>query len=461
MTAPAQSWNALSARWNALSKRWKVLLSVSAASLIVVLCMAWWLIPPGSLAFAGGSTVTLGEYAGADPTGVPAELRTTDTEARGRYLARLGGCQTCHTAEGGVPYAGGRAFKTPFGTLYSPNITADLETGIGRWTDADFLHAVHDGVAEDGSNLYPAFPYESYTLMTDADALAIKAFLFSLKPVKLAPPPNTLPFPFDQRWLMGIWAWVYSPGERFRPHTDRTAEWNRGAYLVEALSHCNDCHTERNLAQAPDNRRKFGGAQINGWTAYNITQDRTAGIGAWTDTEIAQYLSNGHAKGHGSPAGEMAGVVDEELRYASSADIRAIVAYLRSIPPVASSNLPAPRLDPAPDSPRREIAGFEIRGKRVFEGVCASCHSWSGVSLLTNFATLTGSRAVNDPSARNIAGIVLYGTLRDTPQGKIAMPAFGRAYSDSEIAAVANYVTARFGAQGSHLTAQDVAKLRE
>jgi mono/diheme cytochrome c family protein len=452
--------NALSKRWNALSKRRQIVLEIAAAGLVVAAGLAWWLIPPDALAFAGGHTVTLERYAGADPTGVPAGLRSAGVVARGRYLAAVSGCQICHTEEGGAKFAGGRAFKTPFGTLYSPNITADAETGIGSWSDADFLHAIHDGVAKDGSHLYPAFPYESYTLMTDADALAIKAFLFSLKPVKQAPPANTLPFPFNQRWLMGIWAWVYSPNERFHPHTDRTAEWNRGAYIVEAMAHCNDCHTERNLAQTPDNRRKFGGSPLNGWIAYNITQDKASGLGAWSDGDIAHYLSEGHAQGHGSPGGEMAGVVDVELRDAPRSDIDAIVAYLRTIPPVSSRNLPAPRLTPAPESPRAEVADFNARGKHVFEGACASCHSWSGVSLLTNYATLTGSRAVNDTTATNVAAIMINGTVRDTPHGRVAMPAFGSTYSDTEIAAVANYVTARFGAQGSHLTAKDVAKLR-
>ena len=452
---------ALLDRWKALSKFWRIASCVVAAGLVVGLGLAWWLIPPGALAFAGGSTVTLAEYTAVSPTGVSAELRNADIVTRGHYLARVAGCETCHTIEGGARFAGGRAFKTVFGTLYSLNITADPETGIGTWTDADFVRALHKGVAKDGTNLYPAFPYESYTLMSDADALAIKAYLFSLPKVKQAAPANSLGFPFNQRWLMGIWTWVYSPGERFRPHTDRTPQWNRGAYLVEALAHCNDCHTERNLAQAPNNRRKFGGGDSDGWLAYNITQDKTSGIGAWTDAEIAQYLSNGHANGRGSAGGPMAGVVDEDLRYTSQADINAIVTYLRTIPAVASRNLPAPRPTPASQSPRVETAGFDLRGKHIFEGACASCHSWSGVSLLTNYATLTGSRAVNDPSATNVAETVLFGMERDTPQGKVKMPAFGAAYSDTEIAAVANYVTARFGATGSRLTAAHVAKLRQ
>ncbi|MBV9990569.1 MAG: cytochrome c [Alphaproteobacteria bacterium] len=443
-----------------MSRRWKIVLGILAAGSLIGLSVAWWLIPPGALAFAGGTRVALDAYSGPNPTGVSTELKSADAVTRGRYLAALSGCQICHTEEGSAPFAGGHAFPTPFGTLYSPNITPDRRTGIGDWSDADFLRAMHKGIAKDGSHLYPAFPYDSYALMTDEDALAIKAYLFSLKPVRQTPPRNTLPFPFNQRWLMGIWGAVYTPSDRFRPHADRSPEWNRGAYLVEALAHCNDCHTERNLAEAPNNRRKFGGGIADGWLAYNITQDETSGLGAWSDDEIARYLSGSHVQGRGAAAGPMAGVVDVELNHASQADIRAMVAYLRSIPP-AAGDLPAPRPTAAPDSPRAEVAAFDNRGKHVFEGACASCHGWSGASPLTGYATLTGSRAVNDPSATNVASIVLFGTERLTPQGRIAMPAFGKAYSDAEIAAVANYVTARFGARGSHLTAKDVAKLRE
>ena len=157
--------------------------------------------------------------------------------------------------------------------IYSPNITADRETGIGAWTDADFIRAVHKGIAKDGQRLYPAFPYESYTLLADDDVRAIKAYLFSLPVAHATAPPNDLKFPFNQRWLMGIWSAFYNPDQRFRPLEDRSPEWNRGAYLVEGLGHCGDCHTPRNLAQALDNRRKFEGAVTDGWRAYNITPD--------------------------------------------------------------------------------------------------------------------------------------------------------------------------------------------
>jgi mono/diheme cytochrome c family protein len=422
--------------------------------------VAWIMLPPGALAFAGGNTVELASYQGSSPAGVPAELRAADIITRGAYLTKAADCVICHTAAGGQPYAGGLAFKTPFGTLYSPNITADKETGIGNWTDADFLRAVHQGVARDGSHLYPAFPYESYTLLANDDVLAIKAYLFSLPAVRAPTPANALAFPFNQRWLMAFWSAFYNPNERFRPHPDRSAAWNRGAYLVEGLAHCGDCHTPRNLAQALDNRSKFAGTVTQGWSAFNITPDRNSGVGAWTDDELAMYLATGHATLRGTAGGPMAEVVDASLSTLAPTDIGAIVAYLRTVPAVASPDLPAPRPTPASESPRAMAAGFDPPGKRVFEGACASCHGWNGAGVLTDEATLTGNRAVNDISAVNVAAIVIGGARRQTPHGLLLMPAFGAAYSDDEIAAVANYVTARFGAKRSELNAADVAGLR-
>ena len=441
-------------------RRW---LAVGALAVLVAAGagVAWVMLPPRALGFAGGAPVQLADYKGPSPVGVPAELRDAELVKRGEYLTKAADCQVCHTVDGGRPYAGGRAFKTQFGTLYSPNITADRDTGIGAWSDADFVRALHKGVAKDGSHLYPAFPYESYTLLADDDVRAIKAYLFSLPAVRAQAPANALAFPFNQRGLMALWSAFYNPDQRFRPRQDRSPDWNRGAYLVEGLAHCGDCHTQRNLAQALDNRQKFAGTVTEGWRAYNITADHGSGLGAWTDDELATYLSTGHAAGRGSAAGPMAEVVDVSLSQLSPADIRAMVAYLRSVPAISTPGLPSPRVTPASDMPKTIVASADRGGKQVFEGACVGCHSWSGVSLLTREATLTGSRSVNDVGAVNVAQIVLSGQRRQTPEGEVLMPAFGAAYSDTEIAAVANYVTARFGAQGSALTAKDVAKLRQ
>ena len=304
-------------------------------------------------------------------------------------------------------------------------------------------------------------PYASYTGLTDADALAIKAYLFSLAPVHAESPDNTFVFPFNQRWLMGVWSFLFNPDKRFTPNPTQTAQWNRGAYLAENLEHCGECHTPRTLFQSLDNRRKFAGATQAGWRAYNITADADSGVGAWDDAALTQYLSTGHADGYGTAAGPMGEAVDKSLSRLAPSDIAAIVAYLRSVPAV-SSDLPAPKKSPAPASHRQGlVADYDPRGKQIFEGACVSCHDWTGVSPLTHMATLTGVRAVNDPTATNVAQIVLSGARRTAPGGTAFMPSFGAAYSDTEIAAVANYVTARFGASPSRITAKDVATLRK
>jgi mono/diheme cytochrome c family protein len=432
---------------------------VGVAVIIVAIgVFAWRTFARGPLAFAGGSTVALADYHEANPTGVPAGLTKADIVKRGEYLAKAADCMVCHTAPGGADYAGGLAFPLPFGTLYSTNITADKDTGIGNYSDQDFLDAVQRGIRKDGARLYPAMPYTSYTFMTDADVLAIKAYLLSLPAVPRQNQRDTLQFPFNQRWSMIFWSLAFNPNTRFAPNTEKSAEWNRGAYIAEALAHCGDCHTPRNLAFALDNRRKFSGAVAAGWRAYDITSDKGTGIGSWSDEEVFAYLAKGHAMGRGTASGPMGEAVDHSFSQMDPADIRALVTYLRSIPAVASSE-PATIAPPAPASPNEGGAVADAPGRKVFAQACVSCHSWSGVSALSPFATISGSRAVNDPSATNVAQIVISGTRRFTP-GAMSMPAFGSIYTDTEIAAVANYVTGRFGNSASKLTAKDVADLR-
>jgi mono/diheme cytochrome c family protein len=428
--------------------------------LIVAAVFAWWQFNPGPLAFARGSTVALADYEEANPTGVPASLAGADTVKRGEYLARAADCMVCHTAPDGRAYAGGLAIELPFGTLYTTNITPDKETGIGGYSDRDFLNAVQRGIRKDGARLYPAMPYPSYTYMTDADALAIKAYLFGLPAVHAANRADTLRFPFNQRWSMIFWSVAFSPDTRFAPNTSKTAQWNRGAYIAEALAHCGECHTPRNFGFALDNRKKFAGAITAGWRAFNITSDKGSGIGGWSDDQLTSYLSTGHAVGRGTAAGPMGEAVDQSFAKMSPADINALVIYLRSIPPVASPDLPAKLAPPAPSSPKEGGATADLAGRRVFEQACASCHSWTGVSAITPFATIAGARAVNDRTGTNVAQIVISGTRRSTPEGVASMPAFGSAYSDFEIAAVANYVTGRFGSAPSQVTAKQVAALR-
>ena len=435
---------------------------IIAAIVIVAVVAAgvfFWLVGPGPMAFAGGQTVALSDYREADPTGVPANLAGADQIKRGEYLIRAADCEVCHTAPGGAAFAGGLAIPLPFGTLYSTNVTSDKETGIGDYSDADFLNAVQRGIRKDGSRLYPAMPYPSYTYITDADALAIKAYLFSRPAIRAANRADTLGFPFNQRWSMIFWSWAFNANSRFAPNTAQSAQWNRGAYLAEALAHCGECHTPRNLAFALNNRKKFAGAETAGWHAFNITSDKGTGIGGWSDDEVLAYLTTGHALNRGTAAGPMGEAVDESFSHMAPSDIRALVVYLRSVPAISEPDLPAtiaPAAPPRPDEDRTAVA----LGEKVFQEACVSCHDWSGISAISPYATIAGARAVNDPKATNVAQIVISGTRRSTPNGIISMPAFGAAYSDIEIAEVANYVTARFGSEPSKVTEETVADLR-
>jgi len=436
---------------------WILALIVGAA----IILSAYLIFGPRPTDFAGGKRVALSEYERTDPTGVPAELKLAGLAERGEYLTRAADCFACHTAKDGEPYAGGRAFVLPFGTLYSTNITPDAETGIGSYTDPNFLNAVHRGIGRGNARLYPAMPYASYTYMSDADVLAIKAYLFTLKPVHAPAKQNTLSFPFNQRNLLSIWSALFNPDTRYAPNIDRTAEWNRGAYLVEAMAHCGECHTPRNVFLALNNRRKFAGTVQAGWRAYNITPDRSGGVGAWSDADLSRYLATGHADGHGTAAGPMGEAVDEGLKYLKPSDISSMVIYLRSVSAAGAADFPEPRREFAGDSAADNPAmNVDVRGKEVYEAACIGCHGWSGVNSDLPLATLIGSRGVNDATANNAAQIIIGGARRRTAADADDMPAFGSTYSDAEIAGVANFVTARFGAAASRLNAAQVATLR-
>jgi mono/diheme cytochrome c family protein len=428
---------------------------------VALIVLGYLVFGPKPTDFARGKQVALDQYKGQDPTGVPVELKSASAVERGEYLTRAADCMVCHTAQGGTPFAGGRAFVLPFGTLYSTNITPDRETGIGNYTDGDFLNAVHKGLGRNDTKLYPAMPYASYTYMSNQDALAIKAYLFSLKPLHASAPQNTLVFPFNQRGLMRIWSMLFNPDVRFEPNTDHSNEWNRGAYLAEAMGHCGECHTPRNLAFALNNRKKFAGAVQAGWRAYNITSDHSSGVGTWSDAELASYLASGHAKGRGTASGPMGEAIDESLSRLTPSDIAALVTYVRTVPGIATPDLPEPRINPASALYSEGLsANADPHGRMVYEGACAGCHGWTGISPVLSSATLVGTRGVNDATANNVAQVIIRGGQRHSAPSSTDMPAFGTTYSDAEIASVANYVTARFGSRGSALGAADIAKLR-
>ena len=440
-------------------------LALFAIVLAAIVAAGWWALRSGDpTAFAKGKRVELADFKGSDPTGAPANLADADLVARGEYLTRAADCAACHTAPGGTPFAGGLPFKLPMiGTIYSTNITRDQETGIGAWSDEEFLKALHQGIGKDGQHLYPAFPYTSYALMTDNDILAIKAYLLTLKPVKYTPPANDVSFPFNQRYLMMLWNVLFKPSHRFRPNQDQPADWNRGAYLVEALGHCGDCHTPRNILFGLNNKRKFAGAIIQGWKAYNITPDHDWGIGSWSDEQLEGYLSIGHAEGRGSAGGPMSEVVDNSLRYLTEPDIKAIATYLKSVPANGDGTDIAAAPTPTVAREVSEHPAFPQEsgpGSHVFEGACIGCHQFDGKGAVSHYASLISSRTANDPAGTNAAQALIGGTHLGFTKTAGFMPNFGDGYSDPEIASVVNYLTGRFGASVSTLTPKEVAKFR-
>ena len=372
----------------------------------------------------------------------------SDLVAQGNYITRAADCAPCHTAPGGRPFAGGRPFTLPFGVLYSPNITPDQATGIGGYNDDDWVRMLHEGIGRGGRHLYPAMPYTSYALMTREDALAIKAYLMSLEPVQAAVPQNQLRFPFNQRWGLAIWNSLNDSDHRFRPDATKSADYNRGAYLVEALGHCQECHTPRNVMTGLKRSKPFAGAELQGWLAYNLTSDRTSGLGGWTDTELERYLSTGQADGHGVASGPMAEAVQASLRYLKPEDLRAMVTYLRGIPAQADG--------PPAVQAGSPLATPDTLGPRLFVQACAGCHLPSGGGRQSPWAALRGSHTAGDPAGANLVQVLTQGTQIETNQGLMFMHAFTGAYTDEELAALGNYTIGQFGFRQGTITPQEI-----
>lgn len=377
----------------------------------------------------------------------PASAQSTSI-ARGEYLARVGDCISCHTANGGTPYAGGYRLDTPFGYLLAPNITPDNDTGIGRWSSADFYRAMHDGVNKRGQDMYPAMPYDFYTKLTRADSDAIFAYLRTLKPVKNAVDINHLQFPFNQRWSMAVWRELYFDEGTFKSDPTQSAQWNRGAYLVEGLGHCSACHSPRNALGGIEKDKAYTGATIDGWFALNLSSNLHTGLGQWTAAEIAAYLKTGAAQGRTTAFGPMAEVVQNSLSHLTDADLTAMAEYLKAIPPNSSlrSGKPAP-------------AASRLQGATLYMDHCGGCHQAKGRGVPSVFPPLAGNGAVIAPDPANILKVVLGGV----PQrgGYIPMPAFAGQLDDQQIADIANYVRTSWGNTASpNSTAAMVAKLR-
>jgi mono/diheme cytochrome c family protein len=376
----------------------------------------------------------------------------SDQIARGEYITRAADCAACHTLPGASPFTGGRAFTLPIGVVYSPNITPDAETGIGQYTDSQWLRVLHLGINRAGAHLYPAMPYPSYTRMSDDDALAIKAYLFSLKPVHAVAPANQVSFPFNQRWLMVFWNLINNPDARFRPDPAHSTAWNRGAYLVDALGHCGECHTPRNFMQALSSRRFAGAVQAN-WFAYNLTSDTAHGLGGWSDAALGSYLSTGQAAGHGPASGPMGEAVSYSLRYMTPADISAMVAYLRSIPAQPDG----------PDAMPATIAPLDHGGlgPRIFVQACAGCHLPNGGGRQSPWAALTGSHSTGDVTGTNVVEVLANGSQIETAHGLMFMHRFTESFTNQELAAVANYVIGDIGGRQGQVTAHQIDQARK
>lgn len=385
---------------------------------------------------------------------------TPEQVARGERLARAGNCATCHTARGGLPYAGGRGIVTPFGTVVAGNLTPDDETGLGRWSADHFWRALHNGRSADGRLLYPAFPYPDFTRITRADSDAIYAYLRSLAPVRQANRPHALHFPYDTQAALAVWrALFFRPGE-FVPDPRRDAAWNRGAYLVHGVAHCAACHGGRNfLGATPEGGMSLGGGLIpmQNWYAPALDASDQAGVADWPEDEIVALLRDGVAP-RGSVLGPMAEVVLRSTQHLPEADLRAIATFLKSLPPSPAAPQDAPRADP-------EVLAL---GARIYERHCADCHGADGRGARTAAGApisppLAGNRTVTMEPPANLVRVIAHGGYLPATRGNprpFGMPPFSMALQEQEIAAVATWMRQSWGAHASEVRPQDVARYR-
>ena len=358
---------------------------------------------------------------------------------RGRYLAIVGDCASCHTApSSGQPYAGGRPIETPFGVVVGANITPDPDTGIGAWSDEAFVRALREGKGHNGELLYPAMPYPYYTKLTEGDALAIRAYLNTVKPVHNAVVSNRLPFPFDVREGMAAWNALYFRSGEFRPDPKKSAEWNRGAYFVEGLGHCGACHTPKTQLGGDDRARAFQGYALQGWFAPNITNDSERGLGGWSVADIVAYLKKGH-----NPATAATGIMGDEITLSSSqmtdADLTAIATYLKDLPGQTAS----PPAAVSASDPRM------VAGGAIYLDECTACHGMDGRGVPYLFPSLAGSPNVRSVDPASLIRVVIEGArsvaTREEPTGP-GMPSFAWKLNDDQAAAVLTYIRNSWGA---------------
>jgi mono/diheme cytochrome c family protein len=382
----------------------------------------------------------------------------TGDAARGAYLARAGNCGACHTDRGGAAFAGGKGIATPFGTVFASNLTPDAKTGIGAWSAAQFWRALHNGRSADGRLLYPAFPYPNFTEITRADADALFAFLRSQAPVTQANRPHALRFPYDLQASLAVWrALFFSPGV-YQPVAERSAQWNRGAYLVRSLGHCAACHSPRNAFGATRDSLELSGGLIplQNWYAPSLASSGETGVADWSTADVAALLKTGLTP-RGAALGPMAEVVFRSTQYLSDADIAAMAEFLKSLPQTTAHAVAAARIDKDVDA----------HGQALYRDRCAACHGANGEGGRTAdgvvYVPLAGNRKVLLESPANLIHIVVNGGFPPTTAGNprpFGMPPFGPSLNDAEIAVLATWVRNAWGNAAPPVSTLDVLNAR-
>jgi mono/diheme cytochrome c family protein len=371
---------------------------------------------------------------------------------RGRYLTAVADCAACHTDPGeGQPFAGGRPIETPFGIVAAANITPDRETGIGDWTAQQFDAAVRRGRRPDGKRLYPAMPFLYYTKMSQADVLAIRAYLSTIAPVRHHVETNRLPFPFNIRAGMRFWDALYFDAAPFKPEPAKSPAWNRGAYLVQSAGHCGACHTPKGSLGGDLDKQRLQGYSLQGWFAPNITNDRSLGLGVWSPEDVVEYLKKGHNRIAGA-SGPMAEEVVHSSSKMTDDDLHAIAAYLKDEPGQLATNEPL-----SPGQPLMRA------GSAIYQDLCAACHRKDGTGVAYLIPNLARSSAVASREPTSLLRVVIRGaqtaSTRDEPTGP-SMPAFGWQLTDDEIAAVTTYIRNSWGHSAPATAARDVHEAR-
>ena len=364
---------------------------------------------------------------------------------QGAILAGIGNCASCHTVKGGAAYAGGLALATPFGTIYSSNITPDPSTGIGQWSQEAFQRALREGVSRTGSNLFPAFPYTHFTHVSDADSVALYAYLMTRPAVKQSTPDNTLPFPLNLRLLQTGWKWLYFDQKPLTADAAKSVDWNRGRYLAEGLAHCAACHTPRNALGAESKSRSYLGAEVDGWFAPALNASNPAAL-SWSKTDLYNYLRNGASNLHGIAAGPMSDVVHHGLAGAPDEDIHALAAYYADINGSAGSTPDAGQISVIVHRVTAQSARVgnvtNNHGAALYVAACASCHTNSIGQINAMRPELGLSGALVQPNPDNLVQVILYGIHLQEGMPGLMMPGFANALSNNDVAQLAAYLRA-------------------